>query len=562
MSAEALPVEATGAAVGARRQIGGIVGSTADELTLLRLGRTLGPGGAVLAPPRTRLVAEWDACVVDGVPLRDWHAVLSQGRLAAVEGAFAVAWIDGAGSLHLARDGVGERSLFYAARGEGLAFASTVRALVVSRATEPVVNRRALPAYLTYGYVPGRDTLVQGVYELLPGEHATFAGGRVRTERFWSLPPEDEEPRPDDEYRDELRALLEAAVARRLPETGPLAATLSGGIDSSLVVALARRLYDGPLTTYSVSFGRGVPNEITFASLVADHCRVPHRVVDLTPRTVMDRFDSTLGALSTPVGEPLTVANTLLFETIAPHAPVVLNGEGGDPCFGGPKNVPMLLRELYGPVLGSDTTFHRERGYLLAHRKCFDELHRMLAPDVAELLRAEPLEVAVAPHLSDVRWPTLVNRLTALNVVFKGGHHILPKVDHLSRAGGTIGRSPLFDRAVVEAAARMPAHLKLRGSDEKLILKRAVDDLLPREIVERRKSGMRVPVEAWLEGRFERFACERILDGLAPHGLLQRGYVEELVRPRGAPIPRRGAKIWLLLSLEAWLRTVLEAPAA
>ena len=560
--ARALTADPGRRAVETRGQIGGIAGGPPNEPARQRLGRALGPAGALLEPPHTMLVAEWDACTVGGAPMRDWNAILSQGRLADVEGAFAVAWIDDVGSLHLARDGVGERSLFYTACSGGLAFASTIRALVSSRAAQPVVNRQALPAYLAYGYVPGRHTLVKGVYELLPGEQATFAGGRVETEHFWSLPPEDEEPRSDDEYRDELRTLIEAAVVRRLPESGPLAATLSGGIDSSLVVALARQLHDGPLTTYSVSFGRDLPNEIPFASLVAEHCGVPHQVVDLTPRAVMDRFDSTLGALSTPIGEPLTVANALLFEKIAPHAPVVLNGEGGDPCFGGPKNVPMLLRELYGPLRGDDATFHLERAYLLSHRKCVDDLEEMLADDVADLLREHPLEDALTPHLTDPRWPTLVNRLTALNIEFKGGHHILPKVDHLSRASGTLGRSPLFDRAVVEAAVRMPAHLKLRGSVEKHVLKRAVDDLLPPEIVQRRKSGMRVPVEAWLEGRFERFARERILDGLAPHDLFRHAYLEELVRTKGTRIPHRGVKIWLLLSLEAWLRTVLGAPSA
>jgi asparagine synthase (glutamine-hydrolysing) len=146
--------------------------------------------------------------------------------------------------------------------------------------------------------------------------------------------------------------------------------------------------------------------------------------------------------------------------------------------------------------------------------------------------------------------------------VFKGGHHILTKVDQLSRAGGVLARSPLFDRAIVEAASRMPADLKLNGAVEKYILKRAVDDLLPRAILDRRKSGMRVPVEAWLEGRFDRFARERILDGLAPWGLFSPAYLEALLRPREAPIPRRGVKIWLLLSLEAWLRTTLDIPGS
>jgi asparagine synthase (glutamine-hydrolysing) len=269
----------------------------------------------------------------------------------------------------------------------------------------------------------------------------------------------------------------------------------------------------------------------------------------------MDRFDSTMATLSKPIGEPLTVANAVLFDAAASEAAIVLNGEGGDPCFGGPKNVPMVLHGLYGPAL------ERERAYLLVHRKCFVELEQVLAPDLAARLEAEALERLVAPHLEDVRWTTLVNRLMALNVTFKGGHHILPKVDHLSRAPRVLPRSPLFDRGVVDAALRMPARLKLRGAVEKDVLKRAVEDLLPVQILARRKSGMRVPVETWLRGRFERFARERLLDGLAPYGILSRPYLDALTDSRrDPPLPRRGAKIWLLLSLEAWLREVLAAP--
>jgi asparagine synthase (glutamine-hydrolysing) len=194
-----------------------------------------------------------------------------------------------------------------------------------------------------------------------------------------------------------------------------------------------------------------------------------------------------------------------------------------------------------------------ERAYLRSHRKCFEELGSMLVPAAVELLRSSPLERELAPHLADPRWPSLISCLTAANIVLKGGHHILPKVDQLGRAAGAVGRSPLFDRDVVAAAARLPACLKLRGTVEKYALKQVAADLLPAEIVDRRKSGMRVPVEVWLEGRFERFARARIVDGLAPYGLFRPAYLEQLTG-RDARVPRRATTTWLLLSLEAWLR--------
>ncbi len=530
-----------------RPQIGGLVGCRVDPVAAARFARALGQGRQLLGPGR-EYVGDWDACRVAGAAIggAGLERLARQGRLGEVEGAFALAWLDG-DDLHLARDGVGERGAYYARSGGGIAFASTLRPLLVGGLVPRTLNTAALPAYLSYGYLPGRETLVEGVFELLPGQHLVIRGDTVREERIWSLPAEDEQREDEDVYRRRLRARLELAVGSRLPGSGPVAATLSGGIDSSVVAALASRLHDGPVSTFSLSFGPGIPNELEHAAAVAARCGTDHHVVELTARDVVDRFDSTMASLATPIGEPLTVANSLLFEAASQHAAVVLNGEGGDPCFGGPKNVPMILSDLYGGRL--------ERSYLLAHRKCFAELGRMLDPD---LVAAAGLEAVVRPHLCDERWPSLVNRLTALNVTFKGGHHILPKVDQLSRPYGVLPRSPLFDRGVVDAALRMPADLKLRGAVEKVILKRVAEDLLPAEIVARRKSGMRVPVEVWLHGRFDRFARERLLDGLAPHGVVRRDYLEELARPdRRLPPPRRGVKIWLLLSLEAWLRTVL-----
>jgi asparagine synthase (glutamine-hydrolysing) len=330
---------------------------------------------------------------------------------------------------------------------------------------------------------------------------------------------------------------------------------LSGGIDSSLVVALARKLHDAPVHTWSVSFGPGYANELPFSSLVARHCATEHRVVELSPAVVLHHLDDAVALLSDPIGDPLTVPNALLFREAAGEGNVVLNGEGGDPCFGGPKNLPMLLAELYEG--GADA---RARSYLRAHLKCYDDLAELLAPDVLAALAATPLEARLEPHLSDQRWRDFVTRLQAINVTFKGGHHILPKVDSLAVPFGVLPRSPLFDRAVVELAFRIPTQLKLRGSVEKYLLKEAVRDLLPGEIVDRPKSGMLVPVEAWFQGPLLPQARERILDGLRPWRLFRRDYLERLLDGRlGGLRPRHGAKVWLLVTLEAWLRKVLTA---
>lgn len=532
--------------------IGGLVGRD-DPAAQARLVSALGPGAHVFAGDVT-LAVDHDACWLDERPVTDWLGVLNAGRLGEVEGAFALAWRGAEGACTLARDGLGERTLYYAALGEGLLFASTLRALLATGLVERALHLPAVATYLAYAYLPGRETLVRGVSELLPGEVLRFEAGRLTSSRLWSLPAEGEPAGDEAHMRLALRACLEQAVRRRLPVGEPVGAFLSGGLDSSLVVALACRMHDAPVETYSVSFGAGHANELPFSSLVADHCRTRHRIVELSPAVVLHHLDDSIGLLGDPIGDPLTVPNALLFREAAQDVGIVLNGEGGDPSFGGPKNLPMLLSELYG-----DGEPHaRARSYLRAHLKCYDDMTAMLSGPMKEVLAADPLEERLSPLLGDGRWQGFVTRLQALNVMWKGAHHILPKVDAESRPFGVLPRSPLFDRRIVELAFAMPPQWKLHGPVEKYLLKEAVRDLLPPAIVDRPKSGMLVPVESWFQGPLLPEARARLLDGLAPYGLFERGYLERLLAGRlGGLRPRHGAKIWLLVTLESWLRSVL-----
>ena len=537
-------------------RIGGFLGAGRAPA----LGDALGPGAQVLGPGLD-LVRDADACWRGAAPLDSlaaWRALRLPDDLPRVDGAFAVAWRGDDGAVTLARDPIGERGLLYATTPHGVVFASTMPALLAAGLVPPVLDLPAVAAYLSYAYVPGRHTLIAGVRKVLPGEMVSIRGDRIERRCYWSLPAPAAGPADEEALRTRLRADLEGAVRRRL-SPGRLGATLSGGVDSSLVVALARRLHEGPLSTFSVCFGDAYPSELAFSSMVAAHCGTEHRIIEVPAEAVVRHLDQTLGLLVDPIGDPLTVPNALLFREAAAETGVVLSGEGGDPCFGGPKNVPMLLAELLGDGANDDDhATARARSYLRAHLKCYDDLDRMLAPETRAALFARPLEKDLLPHLSDGRWSSFIARLMALNLTFKGAHHILPKVDALSAPFGVVSRSPLFDRRVVETAFAIPAQLKLKGTVEKYLLKRAVEDLLPRAILDRPKSGMLVPVEGWFRGELLGEARARLLDGLASWGIVRRDYMERLLSGRLPGVrPRRGAKIWLLVTLEGWLRTVL-----
>jgi asparagine synthase (glutamine-hydrolysing) len=500
------------------------------------------------------LAADSDACELEGRPVADWTAALA--RLGEVRGSFALAWQDAEGRLHLARDPLGHRSLYWGRRPDGsIAWGTRLAAVLaqgVARALDPV----ALATYLVTAYVPGTATLVAGVRAVPPGVELVFArdgAGAPRATTSWALPPTPPAFEPEAVLRDRLRALLGATVERLLPP-GPVAATLSGGIDSSLVVALARRARE--VLALSITFGPQHRDELAWSALVARATGARHEVVRVGPADVARLLDPTVAALSEPNGDPLTVPNTMLFAAArAAGHDVVLNGEGGDPCFGGPKNAPLLLTELYGDA---GAPLGRERAYLRAHQKLWDELDLVLVPEVRAAIPPGALEALVTPWLTDRRWPSFLDRLMALNVAWKGAGHILPKVEHLGLAQGVRARSPLFDREVVALAFAIPSDLKRRGPTEKYLLKEAVRDLLPPAVVERPKSGMMVPVEAWFSGALAGLARERLLEGLAPRGLVSRAYLERLLDRKNVGLrPRRGVKIWLLLTLESWLRQVV-----
>ncbi|MBA3396008.1 MAG: 7-cyano-7-deazaguanine synthase [Deltaproteobacteria bacterium] len=532
-----------------------------DAKALLRA--SLGEGTRILDAGPGVLVADFDSCTLDGRPITsvlDLGAVIREDRLGEIEGAFVVAWRDHAGDLHLARDAIGHRTAYYALHDGQLVFASHLAALLDAFGLPRRLDLRSVAAFLSCAYIPGRGTMVQGVYELLPGEQVGMQHGTLSRRTLWAMPaePASAAATPDEEaaLRTNLRAALERVIGAALPD-GPVCASLSGGIDSSLVVAIARRLHRQPVCTFSITFGDQYKNELAYSSQVAAHTGSEHHVVHLLADTVIAHLDDTIARMDKPNGDPLTVPNALLFGEMSRYGDIALNGEGGDPSFGGPKNLPMLLAELYGNPDGEQDAFERERNFLRAHLKCFDELRTMLTSDSYAEACTPPLEQELAPWFHDPRWPTFVGMLMAINVQFKGGHHILPKVDALAEPFGMLPRSPLFAKSIVELAFAIPSTLKLSGSTEKYLLKESVRDLLPDSIVDRAKSGMLVPVEGWFQTTLATQARTRILDGLSRNGIFRREMLEQLLAGKNLGLrPRRGVKIWLLITLEAHLRAL------
>jgi len=503
------------------------------------------------------------ACEVGGQDLRTaqaWKQQIQQGQISAVKGGFVVADHESDRQLSLYRDPMGERTLFYTRIGAGLIYASNLDLLLASGMVQRSLNLDALARYLSYAYLPGRETLLNDVFELLPGEALHWSQGEVKTEHFWTLPEIDRECSEETAIR-LLREELESAILRRMPAQETVCASLSGGIDSSLVVALLSKFSLSKVRTWSVSFGEKYRNELPFSQALAEAAQTEHQILEIMPQTVMHFLDATLACLGNPIGDPLTVPNALLFRTANAYGPVLFNGEGGDPLFGGPKNIPMLLSALYLQETKTPE-FELARTYLHSYRKLYADLPQLFEPETLKALTPGGLEKDLIPWFSAQSEQSLVHQLMSANTRLKGSHHILYKVNAISQKLGVYPASPLFDKNIAELAFSMPPQFKLRGGVEKYILKQAVSDLLPAQILNRPKSGMQVPVEQWFKpgGPLNREAKHR-LRNLAKYPWFKRDYFQRLAAwDLGGYLPRHGLKVWILLSLEAWLRYYIGGP--
>ena len=462
-----------------------------------------------------------------------------------LQGMFAfVIWDEAAKSVLLVRDRVGARTLYYSTEGATRWIAPHLRTLQQKLA--PEIDPIALRDYLCCAFVPGERTMWQGIREVRPGSIVRLPNNEATP--YWHIAERIAEPeQPLDWHAQKLRSLLEQVTTEYLPPNEAVGCYLSGGLDSSLVAALARKVHSHPVHTYSIHFGSATPNELEFSSLVAAHCQTQHHIIEITPQQMWDWHAEALSYLDDPIGDPLTVPNLILGRAAKQSVNVILNGEGGDPCFGGPKNQPMLLTNLYQSEHAPDLV----SAYLASYQKCSADLPRLLRPEIWQSVKDIPS--VFAPELLGAG--SYLNRLMFINTKYKGADQILTKVSNLTRACGIEGRSPLFDQRVVELSLTIPPEYKLSGATEKAVLKAAVQDLLPAAIIARPKSGMMVPVQYWFRQLWPKQARALLL---SKHAKIRPYLNQELIREwldyRGDTWGRYGVKLWLLVSLELWLQ--------
>ncbi len=502
-----------------------------------------------------------------------------------IDGMFALAlWDARAQRLVLARDRFGKKPLYYAPVGNGLVFASTLDALLAHPAVPRQLDDAALVEYLALEYVVAPRTMLAGVHKLPAATLATKRAtpSPLALSRFWQPPPLGTLQLPFDDALAELRRRLEAAVATRLVADVPVGIFLSGGLDSSTVAALAARQHRG-IETFSIAFDDPTYDESPHARKVARHLGTRHHEERLSLDVALGLVAEVGELWDEPVGDGSIVPTYLLSRFARTRVKVALGGDGGDELFAGyptyrahrvlgwlPTALPAPIATLLQRGLALLPTSH---GYFsldfvlgkllggLAQPRAVRNAAWLGAADpplLSELLpgQAHDDPYAVPRRLYEASRGSHLERVLQQDLALYLTHAVLAKVDRASMAASLEVRAPLLDTRVAELALAMPLGWKLHGLEGKHILKRLAEQLLPADIVHRKKKGFGMPIGAWLQGPLGAHLSTLLLGptSLAGSGRLHRPAVERLVVEHRAGRANHRQVLWSLLVLESWRR--------
>lgn len=479
-----------------------------------------------------------------------------------LRGAFVLAIQDNE-VIHLVRDGAGVRTVYYGVHNGRFLFAVEPKGILAVPGFPRRIRPGAVAQYLTFSFIPGYKTVLEDVFELPAGHLVSYdRQSEPLLRRYFFFEDESKNDQPATYWHQRFAREFQQAVQERLPKDEPVGIFLSGGIDSSVVTAEVARQHVHPVKTYAIHFGEQYPHELDFARAVATRCKTEHEEVLVRPKDFLPRLRKMIWHLDEPIGDPITMPNFELAARVSQDVRWIFNGEGGDPLFGGPKNLMMMLHHWYGGI-ERDERF-RERLYLASYRRAYAELDRLLTPEWRALYDPhEELEGVLTPFFDCDRPRSFLNKLMAINIRLKGAHLILPKVERMTAAWGLVPLSPLFDERLIRLSFQMPPTLKLAGGIEKVILKQVYKEHLPLEVITRPKSGMRVPVHFWFKKEMKRYARKILSPRNLKHaGIFHPDRVKQILdySIEGGS-GRYGLRLWMLITFEMWRRIVVEGEA-
>ena len=500
--------------------------------------------------------------------------------------AFAI-WNKNDESLFLARDRVGKKPLFYSLTEKGnFIFGSELKVLLKHGEVSREIDYRAIDSYLTFGYVPEEFCIFKGVEKLLPGHSLVFKNGKVTTQKYWDfnyIKPL--EIKTEAEYIEVLRGKITEAVKVRLISEVPLGAFLSGGVDSSTIVGTMAKFSEKPVKTFSIGFNEDSFNELKFARAAATHFNTEHHEFIVTPDLV-EIVDELVWHFDEPFADPSSLPTFMVAKMAREYVTVALSGDGGDELFAGYtryaidkkrsgfNNLPGFLRN--GVQSAVEKLPHGVKGRNYLYNASLDAIDRYI-DSVSHFnklgrrsLYAEEFktkldgffgcgETIFQEFAQSVETENPIDNLLYLDSKTYLPSDILVKVDRMTMAASLEARTPLLDHKLIEFVTNIPTELKLKGIETKYIFKKAMEGIVPHDILYREKQGFGVPINEWINLQLK----DRIQDTLSDpqttgRGYFDKKYIQILLDEHHKGRRDHSYSLWVLLMLELWHREFVD----
>jgi asparagine synthase (glutamine-hydrolysing) len=507
-------------------------------------------------------------------------------------GMFAFAlWDKPKRRLLIGRDHIGIKPLYYWRQGPKIVFGSELKAVIAHPDVPKVVDPVAVDHFLTLEYIPAPRTIFKDIFKLPPGCILIFQDGFLKIEQYWDIHYREIY---DDESTlvDKLSYLLADAVRLQMVSDVPLGAFLSGGIDSSTVVAYMSKASDIPIKTFSIGFGDKTYNELPYARVVASHFNTDHYEEFLEP-DIADLAERLIRHMDEPFGDFSIFPTYLVSQIAREHVKVVLSGDGGDELFGGYETylaqsydryyryLPNIVRrDLLPKIMDMVPPQPAKKGFInktkrfiegaalsssLQHSRWMifmnDEDKRALyKPGLLNTLDGKTVDRVLQGYFQRMKQANALTQQQYVDVKTYLVDDILTKVDRMSMAVSLEARVPLLDYRIAEFAVNLPAHLKLHRGKTKWILRQAVANRLPDVILKKPKEGFSIPIKHWLRGPLKPL----MMDLLSDESIRNRGYFEPRCAQTWISEHLEGAanhshRLWALMVFELWYRNILES---
>ncbi|MBV6496479.1 MAG: asparagine synthase (glutamine-hydrolyzing) [Acidobacteria bacterium ACB1] len=503
--------------------------------------------------------------------------------------------------LILARDRFGEKPLYYGVFDNKLIWASELKALIAHPSVNAELDLNAVRHYLSFDYVPAPLSIYKGIYKLPAAHMLTVENGEIKTRRYWDLERisstrtnganSSQTAIALGDRAEELRELLSDSVRMRLVSDVPLGILLSGGIDSSTIAAFAVRHATERVKTFSIGFEEDSFDESKYARLVAKHLDTEHYEEKLSATTAGDLIEDIGEWLDEPLSDGSLIPTYLLARFVRKYVTVALGGDGGDELFAGYpmyrahkiaamyRFVPSFVRNgLVRPAVEKLPVSHKNMSFdykakrfvraaeldpVERHHSWFgsfaqDEQENLLTRDVLDITNAD-IYASAREVYENSPVKGKIAGMQYLDVNFYLAEDILTKVDRSAMQVSLETRAPFLDPRIADLAFSLPMKYKLRGSNGKVILKKAVEPMLPKTILERSKKGFGIPIAAWLRGRL-RYLLHDLLspEKLKEQGIFEPSYVDRLISEHEQGIASHHKELWTLLVFQLWNRKFLK----